>query len=91
MGGLAQEKGGIREGKKITHPYQRIPSSQRKASPGRDLQKEILPQWQSALKWGLREMQPGSTLSGRTAELPSPVVPGLTQSFSHVLNQWFRP
>jgi len=36
--------------------------------PERDLQKEILPQWQSALKWGLREVQPGSTPSGHTGE-----------------------
>jgi len=29
----------------------------------RDLQPESLLQWQSALKWGLREVQPGSTPS----------------------------
>jgi len=45
----------------------------------RDLQKEILPQWQSALKWGLGEVQPGST-----GELPSPVLPRLTQSLPQV-------
>jgi len=27
-----------------------------KTPPRRDLQKEILPQWQSALQWGLREV-----------------------------------
>ena len=56
----------------------------------RDLQPEILPQWQSALKLGLREVQPGSTPSGHTAELPSPVLPGLTGSFPQVLSQCFR-
>ena len=47
-----------------------------KASPRRDLQEEILPQWQSALKWG------------PTGELPSPMLPQLT--LPQVLNQWFR-
>jgi len=47
--------------------------------------------WQSAVKWGLREMQPGSTPSGHTAELPSPMLPGLTWSFPQVISQWFRP
>lgn len=56
----------------------------------RDLQSETLPEWQSALKWGLREVQPGSTLSSHTGELPSPVLPGLTGSFSQLLNQWLR-
>jgi len=56
-----------------------------------DLWKEILPQWQSALKWGLGEVEPGSTPSGHTGELSSPVLPGLSWSFPHVLNQWFRP
>jgi len=56
----------------------------------RDLQPEILPQWQSALKWGLREVQPGCSPSAHTAELPSPVLPGLTGSFPQVLHQ-FRP
>ena len=31
-----------------------------------NLQKEILPPWQSALKWGLGEVEPGSTPSGHT-------------------------
>jgi len=61
-----------------------------KTPQGRDLQPEIFPQWQSALKWGLREAQPGSTPSGHTAELPPPVVPGLTWSFPQLLHQWFR-
>jgi len=81
----------MKEGKKIAYPYQKIPGSQGKASPRRDLQKENLPGWQSALKWGLREVQPGSTPPRHTAELPSPVLPGLTGSFPQVLNQWFRP
>ena len=55
-----------------------------------NLQKEILPQWQSALKWGLGEVEPGSTPSGHTGELPSPVLPWLTQCLPQVINQWFR-
>jgi len=54
-------------------------------SKGKDPQKEILPQWQSALKWGLGEMQPGSTPSGRTGELPSPVLPWLTQGLPQMI------
>jgi len=34
--------------------------------------------------------EPGSTPSGHTVELPSPVLPGLTWSFPQMLNQWFR-
>jgi len=48
--GPAQQKGAIRKGKRIAHPYQKIPGSQGKASPRKDLQQEILSQWQSALK-----------------------------------------
>jgi len=51
----------------------------RKNSEGSNLQKEIFPQWQSVLKWGLGEVQAGSTPSCHTGELPSPVLPGLTQ------------
>jgi len=56
-----------------------------------NLQTEILPQWQSALKWGLAEVQPGSTPSGHTAELPSPVLLQLTQCLPQVVNQRLRP
>ena len=56
-----------------------------------DLWKEILPQWQSALKWGLGEVEPGSTPSGHTGELPSPVLPQLSQCLPQVINQRFRP
>ena len=45
-----------------------------KNSTKSNLQEDILPQWQSALKWDLGEMEPGSTPSGHTAELPSPVL-----------------
>jgi len=65
--------------------------SQQKASNKRDLQKKILLQWQSALKWDLGEVQPGSTPSDHTAGLPSPVLPGLTQCLPQVANQRFRP
>ena len=56
-----------------------------------DLWKEILPQWQSALKWGLGEVEPGSTPSSHTGELPSPVLPQLAQCLPEVINQRFRP
>jgi len=56
-----------------------------------DLQKEIPPQWQSALKRGLGEVQPGSIPSSHTAELPSPVLPRLTQCLLQLINQRFRP
>jgi len=68
-------KDAIKEGEKIAHLHLKIPGSQSKTPPKRDLQKEILPQWQSALKWGLREVQPGSTPSGHTGESPSPLAP----------------
>ena len=55
----------------------------RKTPHRRDHQPENLPEHQSALKWGQREVQSGSTPSGHTAELPSPVLPGLTGSFAH--------
>jgi len=48
--GLTQQRSATKEGKKIAHPYQKIPASQQKAPPKRDPQKETLPQGQSALK-----------------------------------------
>ena len=57
----------------------------------RELHKEILPQWQSALKWGLGGVQPGSTPSCHTGEWPPPVLPELAWSFPQVLNQCFGP
>ena len=64
--------------------------SQWKAPQKRQLQKETRPLWQSALKWGLGGVEPGSTPSGHTAELPAPVLPWLTQSLSQVITQRFR-
>jgi len=61
-----------------------------KNSKGSNLQKEIFPQWQSALKWHLREVGPGPTPSRHTRELPSPVLLQLTQCLPQVINQWFR-
>ena len=58
-----------------------------KNSKGSNLQEEILPWCQSALKSGPGEVQPGSTPSSHTSELPSPVLSGLTGSFPQVLNQ----
>ena len=40
-----------------------------KGSQGSDLQIEILPPWESALKWGLGGVQPGSTPSGHSGEI----------------------
>jgi len=34
-----------------------------------NLQLEILPPWESALKWGLGEVEPGSTPSGHSREI----------------------
>jgi len=45
----------------------------------------------AALKWGLGEGKPGSTPSHHTGELPSPVLPQLTQCSPQVVNQRFRP
>jgi len=56
-----------------------------------DLQRQILPQWHSALKWDLGEVQPGSTLCIHTAGLPSPVLPQLTLCLPQLINQRLRP
>ena len=40
--------------------------ARQKGSKRSDLQREILPLWESALKWGLGEVEPGSTPSGHT-------------------------
>ena len=77
------------KGKVLTHLW--ILRFAEKTPQGKDLQPEILTQWHSTLKWALREVQPGSSPSYLAAELPSPVLPGLTRSFPQVLNQWFRP
>jgi len=58
-----------------TYPCPRLAE---KNSKGRDLQKKILPQWQSALKRSLGEMEPGFTPSSHTGELPSAVLSQLT-------------
>jgi len=50
MKGLAQQRGAIKEGKEAAHLYQKFLRLQGKAFPRRDLQKEILPQQQPALK-----------------------------------------
>ena len=77
-----------KERKKIAHPYQKIRGSQGKASPGRDLQKGLLPHWQSALKWGLRELQLPFQSHLWTAFTYAPRAdPVLFQ----VIHQWFRP
>ena len=77
---------GKRNQKWKAHPSPRLAVENSKR---RDLQKEILPQWQLALKWGLGEVEPGCTPSSHTGGLPSPVLPGLTQSLPQVINQWF--
>jgi len=78
-----------RKGKVLTHLQKSRLTG--RTLQGRDLQPEILLQWPSALKWGLGEVQPGSPPSGHTAELPSPVLPELTQCLPQVINQRFRP
>jgi len=40
-----------------------------KGSKRSDLQIEILPPWESALKWGLGGVEPGSTPSGHSGEI----------------------
>ena len=62
-----------------------------KNSKRSNLQKAILPQWQSALKWSLGEVQPGSIPSSHTGELPSPVLLRLTQCSPWLINQRFGP
>ena len=70
-----------------TYPCPRLAE---KNSKGRDLQKKILPQWQSAREWSLGEVEPGSNPSSHTGELPSLVLPQLTQCLPQVINQRFR-
>jgi len=65
--------------------------SQKKKPKRNNLQKEIILWWQSAIKWGLGEVEPGSTPSSHTGELPSPVLPCLTQCLPQLINQRFRP
>ena len=83
---LVQWKG-VTKGKGKRSPVSEELRLTGKTSPRRGLQAESLPQQRSALKWGLREVQSGSTPSYHTAELPSPVLPGLTGSFPQVINQ----
>ena len=61
-----------------------------KNSRGRNLQEDILPQLQSALKWGLGEVETDSTPSC-FFELLSPVLPQLTHCLPQVINQLFTP
>jgi len=60
------------------------------SSQGKDLQPEILLQQQSALKWGLREVQPGSTPSSHTGELPSSVLPRESELISSLRDSFFQ-
>ncbi len=62
----------------------------RKNSQRSNLQKEILLQWPSALKWGVGEVEAGSTPSSHTGELLSTVLPQLTQCLPQVIGQRFR-
>lgn len=48
--GLTEQKGAVKERKKIAHQYEKILGSQGKASPTNNLHKENLPERQSALK-----------------------------------------
>ena len=88
MEGPAQEKGATKEGKKIAYLYQKSWGLQGKASSKRDLQKETLPQWQSALKWGLREVQLAPPRSHSLIAFTC--APRADGSFPQVLHQWFK-
>lgn len=79
----ATTKGPVRIGRYFTRKVKVLTHLRRskltgKIPQGRDLQPKILLEQQSALKYGLREVQPGSTAPGHTAELPSLVLPCLT-------------
>jgi len=75
---------------KIAHPSPKI-SSHRETPQRRDLQKENLSQWQSALKWALREGQPDPFWSHRIAftcapradRVPSPGAQSVVQAVTH--------
>ena len=54
-----------------------------KGSKGNNLQIENLPPWESAFKWGLGGVEPGSTPSGHSGEIAF--------TCAHVVNQRFRP
>ena len=54
-----------------------------------ELQKESLPQWQSALRWGLGEVEPGSTPSSHTGELPDSALASGDQSVVQAVTQQF--
>ena len=61
-----------------------------KNSKENDLQRKILPQWQSALTWGLAGLQPGSTPyghSGQTAITCAPAADSALASGSQTEGQ----
>jgi len=66
-----------------------VPGSQKKDSK-RSRKKSFFGGSQP-LNGGLGEVEPGSTPSDHTGELPSPVLPWLNQCLPQVINQSFRP
>lgn len=68
-----------------SHPKTKI---LRKTPPGSDLQQEILPQWQSASKWDLKGVQPGSTHFSHKW-IAFTCTSRADQILFQVLNQWF--
>jgi len=53
-----------------------------KGSKRSDLHIEILPPWESALKWGLGEVQPGSTPSGHSGEIAFTCAPAAASALT---------
>jgi len=62
-----------------------------KGSQGSDLQIEILPPWESALKWGLGGVQPGSTPSGHSGEIAFTCAPAADSVLASGGQSRFRP
>jgi len=67
-----------------------------KGSKRSDLQREILLPWESALKWGLGEVEPGSIPSGHSSETAFTCAPAADsvlascgQSEVQAMIQWF--
>ena len=78
---------GSQEEKKTKTNQNKQTNKQKKNSKRSNLQKEILTYWQSALKWGLGEVEPGSTPSCHTGELPSSVLLWLSKCLPQVISR----
>ena len=78
---MRQERKGKRDKEKKITQSSEDTSAYGKKTAQEDLQADTLPHWQRALRWGLREVQPGSTPPAHTTASPSPVLPELTGPF----------